>query len=34
MKLKNRKKIKIKISSKVKLCMQSGGCTDNPSKKK
>lgn len=33
MKLKQKKKVKIKTSSKVKLCMESGGCTDNTSKK-
>jgi len=27
---RKRKKAQIKASTKVKYCMQSGGCTDNP----
>ncbi len=30
MKLSKRKKVDIKTSTKVKLCMQSGGCAEAP----
>ena len=32
MKLKKKKPVKIKTSTAVKMCMQSGGCADIPPK--